>query len=358
MTRGFRFLILFILICLTAFDAEGQELKNSAEKIRIEYKIPELGYAVVSSDSVLEIQISGFKKIGSRSKAELNDRFHLGSNTKAVTSLVAALLVRHHKIYWNTKIFDLFPEWKAESNPAYFDLTLQDLLSFRAPLPPYTYTNRLPKKFKGDEAQQRRRLAEWFLRQKPNETKDELKLTNAGYVIAGLMLEKASGKTYKELVEDLGAKLGINFGFDYPNLSDVRQTWGHDAKLKPIAPRENYKLRWLLSAGNINVSLPDYAKLIQLQLRGLNRKTNLLPHKEFEFLHYGFPDFAVGWFWKINDNNQRVSYNTGNAGAFTTEVYVIEDADRAYILFANSATQKTSEGLKALLDLMIKKYGN
>ncbi|MET0753477.1 MAG: serine hydrolase domain-containing protein, partial [Pyrinomonadaceae bacterium] len=277
--------------------------------------------------------------------------------TKAVTSLIAALLVRHHKIYWNTKIFDLFPEWKAESNPAYLDLTLQDLLAFRAKLPPYTYTNRLPKKFKGDYAQQRRQLAEWFLKQKPNETKDELKLTNAGYIIGGLMLEKASGKTYKELVEDLGAKIGINFGFDYPNLSDESQTWGHDAKLKPLPPKENYKLRWLLSAGNINVNLPDYAKFIQFQLRGLNRKTDLLPHKEFEFLHYGFPDFAVGWFWKINDNNHRVSYNTGNAGAFTTEVYVVKDADRAYILFANSATDKTSEGLKSLLDSMIKKYG-
>jgi CubicO group peptidase (beta-lactamase class C family) len=358
MTISFRFLILIFSICLFVSAAESQALKDSAEKIRTEYKIPELGYAVVSSDSVLEIQISGFKRINSRFKAELTDRFHLGSNTKAITSLIAALLVRHHKIYWSTKIFDLFPEWKAESNPAYFDLTLQDLLTFRANLPPYTYTNRLPKKFKGDYAEQRRQLAEWFLKQNPNETKDELKLTNAGYIIGGLMLEKASGKTYKELVEDLGAEIGINFGFDYPNLSDKSQTWGHDAKLKPLSPKKNYKLNWLLSAGNVNASLPDYAKFIQLQLRGLNRKTDLLPHKEFEFLHYGFPDFAVGWFWKINDNNQRVSYNIGNAGAFITEVYVVKDSDRAYILFANSATDKTSDGLKALLDLMIKKYGN
>ncbi len=353
----FRLSALLFVICVFAFEASSQQLPDLAEKIRADYKIPELGYAVVSADAVLEINVSGYKKIGAPRRAELSDKFHLGSNTKAITGFIAAMLVKQNKISWQTKFFDLFPELKLQSRRVYFEMTLQDLLTFRAVLPPYTYTNPRPKKFGGGDAQQRLQLAKWFLRQKPNEAKEELKLTNAGYVLAGLMLEKDSGKTYKESVGDLGKELKINFSFDYPNQADENQTWGHDANLKPLAPQKNYKLNWLLAAGNISVDLPDYAKFIQMQLRGLNGKSELMNEEEFNFLHYGKSEFAVGWFWKIDDNKRRVSYNTGNAGAFITKVYVIPEIDRAYIIFANSATEKTSDGIKILLGEMIKKYG-
>lgn len=352
-------LILILLVIISsARQADSQTLAETAESIRKEYKIPELAYAVVSSDRVIEIQILGFKRIDLKLAAEPTDRFHLGSNTKAITGFIAALLIRQNKIGWRTKFFDLLPELKSKSRRAYYDLTLEDLLTFRANLPPYTYTNPQPPKFNGDYARQRLQLAAWFLRQKPNNSKDELKLTNAGYILAGLMLEKASGKSYKELVGDLGAELSINFGFDYPNLSDETQTWGHDADLIPQPPKDNYKLNWLLAAGNINVSLPDYVKFIQIQLRGLAGKSDLLAEDEFNFLHYGLPEFAVGWFWKPDDKNRRVSFNTGNAGAFTTKVYVVKETDRAYILFANAATEKTSEGLKLLLDSLLSSYNS
>ncbi|MFT3749666.1 MAG: hypothetical protein QM768_15165 [Agriterribacter sp.] len=42
-------------------------------------------------------------------------------------------------------------------------------------------------------------LAKYLLQQKSVEPNDGLYLTNTGYILAGLMLEKASGKAYKEL---------------------------------------------------------------------------------------------------------------------------------------------------------------
>lgn len=350
---------IILLSFLFTIAVKCQTVSEDAELIRKKFQIPELAYAVVSSDSVLEIQVSGFKRINSKSSAALTDKFHLGSNAKAITGFVAARLVKQKQLNWNTKFFDLFPELKAKSNPVYYEMTLQDLLTFRAKLPPYTYTNALPKKswFRGDDEKQRLQLVSWFLKQKPSESKTALKLTNAGYIAAGLMLEKASGKNYRRLVNDLGAELKIDFGFDYPNLQDASQTWGHDANLNPVPPQKNYKLNWLLPAGNVNVNLPDYIKFVQLQLQGLSGKSNLLTAEEFNFLHYGAPEFSVGWFWEINENNHRVSHNTGNAGAFITEVYVVKEIDRAYILFANSSSEKTSAGLKILLDKMMSKYG-
>ena len=65
-SSGFRSFTLLVLICLSAFQINGQELSKIAEKIRVDYKIPALGYAVVSSDSVLEIQMLGFKRVNSK----------------------------------------------------------------------------------------------------------------------------------------------------------------------------------------------------------------------------------------------------------------------------------------------------
>ena len=63
------------------------------------------------------------------------------------------------------------------------------------------------------------------------------------------MLEKATGKAYETLVEELGIELGINLGFGQPNLIDKKSTMGHDTNLKPEKPNLNYKLNWLSSAG-------------------------------------------------------------------------------------------------------------
>lgn len=353
------FLIIFVFLFFLS-PLNGQNLKTDAEIIREKYKIPEIAFAAVSSDSVLEIQILGNKRIDKNFPAQLTDKFHIGSNTKAITSFIAALLVKEKKINWDTKFFDLFPELKSKSKKDYYNITLQDLLTFRAKLPTYTYTFAKPKKedFSGDYAEQRLQFAKYFLKRKPSKPVDGLTPSNVGYVLAGLMLEKSSGKTYKKLVEDFGAALKIEFGFDNPNLSDEQQTWGHDANLNPIAPEENHKINWLLAAGNINVSLPDYVKFIQLQLRGLKGENNLLTPETYEFLHYGLPKFSFGWFNKTDENtNHHVSFNEGNAGAFITKVCIIKEVDRAYIVFTNSATPQTSEGIAALLDKMKEKYG-
>jgi CubicO group peptidase (beta-lactamase class C family) len=39
--------------------------------------------------------------------------------------------------------------------------------------------------------------------------------------MAGMMMEKAAGKPYKQMVKDLGGTLGIDFEFGQPNNTDT-----------------------------------------------------------------------------------------------------------------------------------------
>lgn len=355
MKKTFATLFLFIIFIVT----KAQTNENFADSIRITYKIPELAYAVVSANQVFESQTLGYKRANTDFKAEQNDRFHIGSNTKAITSFLAALLVKKGKINWDTKFLDLFPKLKPNSKKVFQAITLENLLTFRGKLTPYTYTFNEPTKeqITGKDAHQRFLLAKYFLQQKPMKEQNGLTPSNADYILAGLMLEKASGKSYKELVTDFGKTLKINFRFDYPNLSDTSQPWGHDIELKPIPPFDNYKLNWLLSAGNINVSLIDYIKYIQLQLQGLKGNSNILSKDTFNKLLFGLPTFSFGWFNKTEtDTNYHIAYNEGNAGAFITQVQIIKEADRGYIIFTNSATTETSQGIAILLNYLKSKY--
>ena len=141
------------------------------------------------------------------------------------------------------------------------------------------HTDRKKKEIKGSNQQQRYEFVSWILQQNPVTEKQTTYWSNPGYVAAGLMLEKATGKAYETLVEELGIELGINLGFGQPNLIDKNQPWGHDTNLKPEKPNLNYKLNWLSSAGNINVSLPDFCKFIQLQLQGFQENQQYLQKK-------------------------------------------------------------------------------
>lgn len=344
----------------TFFAVSGQTTIDFADSIRIKYKIPELAFAVVSADTIIEFQTFGVQRINTNFKAKTDDRFHIGSNTKAITSFISALLVEQGKIKWNTKFFDLFPELKQKSQKEYQDITLQDLLTFRGKLPAYTYTFDKPtkKQITGDNAEQRFQLAKSFLAQNPMQSENGLTPSNADYILAGLMLERATQKPFKELVTDFGNTQRITFGFDYPNLSDTFQPWGHDINLKPLPPFDNYKLNWLLSAGNINVSLPDYIKFIQLQLKGLNGQSKILSSQTFEKLLYGLPTFSFGWFNKLDtETNHHIAYNEGNAGAFITQVQIIKETGKAFIIFTNSSTEETKKGIEILMTRLQKKYG-
>ncbi len=349
--------VLALLLACSMHRAVAQT-EIRADSIRRLYEIPELAYAVVSADSVLEMHVVGDRRWGADYAAGPDDRFRIGSNTKAITGFVAARLVKQGVIAWDARFFNLYPELKEQSLRAYHDLTLLDLLTFRTRLLKWSYTDTAPtpEEITGDESAQRYGFMAWCLRQPPVPRTSGPSFSNPAYVAAGLMLEKAAGRSYAELVADLGKELGTHFAFGAPNATDKDQPWGHGEDLEPEPQRENRKLNWLLAAGNIQSSLPDYAKFVQLQLAGAAGRSPLLSSEEFNFLHQGRERFAVGWFWEKESDGDAVIYNVGNPGTFLSKVYMLPGKDRAFILLCNAQTAAADEGLDVLYQELRVRY--
>ncbi len=364
-----------ISICISTLSY-SQSLYQKMESIRRHYRLPEMGYAVISSQQVIDVQVCGYHRIDQQTKvdtANIKDHFHLGSNTKAITGFIAAYLVEQGKIKWDTKFFDLYPEMKKDTKPAYYNITLQQLLSHRAGIQPFTSGEKeKAPKVNGTRSAQRKAFAKYVLEQPPvppDKNKDfaysgeGYVYSNAGYSIASLMLEKVTGKSWEQLVREIiNYKLQLKTNFGWPNETDsIHQPWGHwvdNDHLVPLSPSFPYHLNLIEPAGDINMSLPDYSVFIQLQLQGLKGNDRIISAESYKFLHFGIKGYSIGWLNGTNKSGKRYSAHEGSAGTFHVITVVYPDDDRAYIICINAESENTNKAKDELLKYLQSSYNN
>lgn len=357
---------LLIFSCfIFSFILKAQNLTQIADSIRLKNNIPEMTFAVISTEKILESQVVGFHKINLKNEAEkakITDYFHLGSNTKAITAFMAATLIEQKKLQWDTKFFDLFPEWKKTSNKVYYDMTLEDLLSHRAHIQPYNTGEEYQKlpNFKGSTSEKRKQFCEFILKNEPVKNNTEIYIySNAGYSLAALMLEKASGKTWEVLVDDvLFKKLKLKHKQSWPNRFELNQPWGHwveNGVLVPVPPTNPYHLSLAEPAGDISMPITDYAKFVQLNLKGLVGVANFLEPKTYDFLHYGRKEYAMGWA-NTNSETQKTSQHAGSDGTFFSFTQIDLNKKLAYIILINCATEEAQNGVFNFLEILKNKY--
>jgi D-alanyl-D-alanine carboxypeptidase len=359
-----------LLLCLTAicFPCFSQTFHQTADSIRRVYNIPALGYSIIKSDSILDTDVFGYNRTDRNEKASLNSRFHIGSNSKAITALLAAKLVEQNKVNWDTRFLDLFPALRRKARRAYQDITLQELLSHRARLKPFTA---------GDEffaiadikdyERQKLKFASFVLRQRPQMlmANESYKYSNAGYTLGLMMLEKVTGKTYRDLINDLlNAPLGLDILIGWPNSNDTTQPCGHQGKLfgydtlRPQFDTNEYRINCLITpAGDLNMKLPDYAKLMQLFLKGLRGQDVFLKSETYKHLLFGMPDYSLGWANGVK-NKQYYAFHDGSGGTFFCHILIVKELDLGIAIVSNSAEEATKTGIFALRDLILKKYSN
>lgn len=356
--------ISFIIFLLIANICFGQKTTEFADSICKAYNIPEISYAVIDDKSTLEIAALGRHSIDLADTATLNDRFHLGSNTKAMTAFIIAKYVEKGKLKWTTRFFDIFPEWKENSRPEYANITLQDLLSHRAGIQPFQGENdpEIPA-FRGTNQEKREQFGRFVLTLEPvfPDEQNPFIYSNAGYTLATLMLEKKTGKSWEQLVNKVFNKdLKLNVKFSWPENQKQKDTWGHsyeNGKLIPVPSTVDYHLDYTEPAGDINIKLKDYIKFIQLNLQGLNGENNYLKADTYKFIHKGIENYSIGWF-NIYENGKEFSTHSGTAGTYYSLVQIDRISGKAYIIFTNSFNQDTQQGVRLLMGKLKENYGS
>ena len=331
-----------------------------------EHHLAGMAAVVVHANSVAGIGSAGVRRQGQNAAVEATDLFHLGSNTKAITATMIACLIEAGKLSWTTTPLDAFPEMKDSIHPALKSITLEQLLSHHAGIPPYTDTDdkefkALPK-LSGSAAEQRLKFAEWVLKHEPVVTPGTKGIySNAGYAIAAAMAERVTGSTWEALMaSEVFRPLGMHAIFEWPAQSDKNQPWGHTETKKGLQPQDPTKKDdqlppFLLPAGGIAISMSDYGKFLQEHLKGLEGKPGkLLSATTIKRLHTSplQDKFALGWGVQLL-NGVPSSVHNGSAGTFYAVVAVQPSHDTAIAVVANSGGDRAGSGCAAALKALL-----
>ena len=356
--------ILITILLFFSTITYGQQTLQYADSVRIACNIPELSYAVITDKNIMEIAAIGRHSIELPDTATLNDRFHIGSNTKAMTAFMIAKYVEGGKLKWLTKFFDIFPKWKDGSRSVYYNITLEDLLSHRARIQPFQGENdpTIPD-FKGTEKQKREQFGKFILTLDPIEPDSLHPFTysNADYTLATLMVEKVTKMSWEQLINKvINEDLNLNVKFSWPDNQNKNDTWGHfceDGKMTPVPSNTDSHLTYTEPAGDLNIRLKDYIKFIQLNIAGLEGKDNYLKASTYKFIHMGIEQYSLGWF-NIYENGKSFSAHAGTAGTYYTLVQIDRERLIGYIIFTNAFCNETVEGVKLLMRKLKQNYGS
>lgn len=342
--------ILAVLSQLTFCSASNLALDKLVAGTIEKYQIPSISAAVIFPDTCI-YSAQGVNRVGAAHKININMKFHLGSNTKAVTSFIAMKMIEEGKISLTSKFIDMFPELKNEISINYHCVTFGNLLSHQAGIQPYTSGLeflKIPELDSSSLTNKRYDFAKFILNE---DTVSMGTYSNAGYVLAALMLEKCSGKSFELLLDETMREMQLEYFIGFPNKEHEEYPWGHwleDGELRPLGPGHFYRLKdFMLPAGDLSMNIIDYSKFVKLHLMGAIGEDNYLKKESYKTLHFGIKGYSYGW------GNAVVAgvmafFHDGSAGTYYCHTIVFPDKKFAVVIMANSAQPGHVKGIYEL----------
>ena len=270
-------------------QAGDQRIVTILQDIQRTHHVPAMGAAVVRSSGLIALGVVGWRKLGDATPVTINDQWHLGSNTKSMTATLAARLIDRGVLRWDSTVTDSFSfvpkTWQG--------VTLDHFLVHRS----------------GAVAN-----IDWHLQLNrtagvrtitaiPPTTKPggEMLYSNAGYMMAGAMLEKATGRSWEQLMaEELWKPLGITAGGfgGMGTVGQIDQPWGHKPEGIVVGNGPAADNTTVFGpAGPVHMPLADWSRYIADQLIGARAQPALLTTDSYRHLHQPWPGdtYARGW---------------------------------------------------------------
>ncbi len=257
-------------------QSSPKDLRVLLAPIRDKAAVPALAAVAIKDGQVIAQGCVGVRAVNAPDEVTVNDKFHLGSCTKAMTATMIARLVDRGLMRWDMTVGEVFAG-RPGIHEKFRAVRLDQLLTNRGGLPrevPDVLWSKLFLRL-GTPTEQRLQLLDGVCSVAPEyEPGTRFVYSNQGFAVAGAMAEKVSGKAWEDLMRDeLFMPLGItSAGFGAPGAADqVDQPRGHrgtSPNYNPVPPgiaADNPPP--IGPAGTVHMSLPDWARFIALHTR-------------------------------------------------------------------------------------------
>jgi CubicO group peptidase (beta-lactamase class C family) len=307
--------------------------------------VPALAAALISSASI-ESWVGGVRGVADSTPVGARDRFHLGSNAKAMTATVAALAVEQGRLTWEDDAASLLGRGRPH------EITVERLLSHTAGVRPLTEDADLV-----GLPRERAELAALLLSEAPQfEPGTKAEYSNGGYAVMSAVIERVFGAPFETiLARELFEPLGIDAGFGWP--AGPIGHYFRDGRLEPQTSDDGYALPpALTAAGDVCATIDGYAKFVQWHLRGLRGDASLISVDSFRRLHTPlYENFALGWGvqqWE----GALTSVHAGSGGTFFAVVALQPDRDVAAAAFINAGGDHASREAIEVVRGLVQKH--
>ncbi len=261
-----------------------------------------MGAALFTSDGVVTMAAVGVRKAGTDVPVTADDLWHFGSNTKAMTAMLAGTFVAENKLSWGDKIISFFPELADKVPAAMKEITVAQVLSHQAGL---SENLSLWNRFflKGSPSEQRQQAVKLIL-ESPAYTPGTFHYANNDYILIGAILEKIGGKPWEDLIrERLFVPLHMDSaGFGGTGtIGKIDQPWPHYPSGIPSGSNgpDTDNPAYVGPAGTVHASMADWAKFLIDQMRGGSGQSALLPASIYTAMQTAAPNSGYGFGWMV-----------------------------------------------------------
>jgi CubicO group peptidase (beta-lactamase class C family) len=388
-------LIVAALACQVGSASARDSLDALLTPYLAKYDLPALAAAVVKDGKVVAVGAVGTRRAGEKIPVTVNDRFHIGSDTKAMTALLAAIFVEEGKLRWESTMADVFPELAAKMDSGLRRVTLVQFLSHTSGVPADNgvFIDLEEKSLTQDGNLNDLRywlVKQWSTQPLVSEPGTKWAYANMNYVIAGAMIERVGGKTWDELItERIFTPLGLRTaGLGCQStLGKIDAPLGHrliDGKLKAfLAGPDGDNPAIIGPAGIAHMSVLDFArwaawnagegkrgpklvrpetlKKLQTPVISMQIKNPTPGTPQIKNPTPGTPSsgkYALGWGEVVMDwAPQPLLYHGGDNGMNHAHIWVDPKGDFAMVVVTNVDHEKATEALFAIAPELYAKFG-
>jgi CubicO group peptidase (beta-lactamase class C family) len=299
------------------------------------------GLLTIRDNRIADQAVYGVRRLGDPAPIKPDDVWIIGSDGKAMTAVMIARLVERGQLSWNARLADLWPEIASTMRPEYRSVPLLQLV---------THQSGLPENIEDEEAlntlfyssdwpsasEQRKAYVARALQDRPAVTPGRYQYSNTGFLLAAVLAERATGSSYeslmrKEVFEPLGMK---SAGFGFP---PADQPVGHMHGRVAVPRDENPE--FFAPAGNIYVSLEDWARFCIDQMLGADGKGALLSPATYALVETPQPGSPVAMGWFTRDSLAGVPgpvlYHEGSDGAWFATVALFPKSGTGVLAVTN-----------------------
>lgn len=333
------------------------DLRAFVSQAQTHYEMTAFGAVVASPEGILDLAVAGQRRINDEARVQPSDAWHIGSNTKALTALLYARLVDAGKARWGATLPELFPDLAETMDPAWHDVTAEDLMAHRSGIGTLGPIWLLARR--GDDSTvtaQRAASVVDRLTAAPKGTFGAFEYSNLGYIVLGAAIERIlaedTGETisWETAMQDMvfsaatepGARLDWGTGPPTDGLEGHRRNLFK--KLTPVGTGIDADNPAALGpAGTLHVPLASHALLAT---EFLKPSPDFLPAATREKLWTPYPDadstYAMGW--GINDHAEfgRIYTHSGSNTMWLSLIIVAPELDRVVILNTNQFSRDLS----------------